>query len=378
MIRFINENINHLMRTIGNKKLIVYGSEESMAFMLDYFAEFKLRERVDYYLNGNADSDLFKQSKYDYVMLFFNCNEFFVFSQQCQSISAKSKKARIFFYVSSFLMHQPPDYDFNKYLSSESGREKIPRTIHYCWFGGNPLPKSYERNIESWKKYCPDYEIILWNEDNFDIRKNKFISEAYDNKMWAFVSDYCRLEVMYEFGGVYTDTDVEMLQSLDKFLVHEAFAPIDCIMGYPLGGSPKSVYADISFGTFGCVKGNRIVGEIKEDISQRNFILENGTLNTAPNPGINEGFKKHGLLAKNMIQKVDDFILYPTDVFIPLSPEFFPQVFTENTHVIHHYGDVAASWLSSIRTKREQAQYVIDVLKSYGYENTVPVYSLGF
>ena len=99
----------------------------------------------------------------------------------------------------------------------------IPKVIHYCWFGGNPKPKLAEKCIKSWKKYCPDYEIIEWNEDNFDISAAPlYVRQAYEAKKWAFVTDYVRLEVVYNHGGVYLDTDVELLKSLDSLFQFES------------------------------------------------------------------------------------------------------------------------------------------------------------
>ena len=94
----------------------------------------------------------------------------------------------------------------------------IPKVIHYCWFGGNPLPEEAKRCIESWKKYCPDYKIIEWNENNYDVNSNEYMKSAYKEKKWAFVSDYARIDVVYKYGGIYMDTDVELVKGLDNLL----------------------------------------------------------------------------------------------------------------------------------------------------------------
>ena len=88
----------------------------------------------------------------------------------------------------------------------------IPKKIHYCWFGGNPLSEGAKKYIETWKKYCPDYEIIEWNENNFDVTQNQYCKEAYEAKKWAFVSDYARFWILYKYGGIYFDTDVEVIK----------------------------------------------------------------------------------------------------------------------------------------------------------------------
>lgn len=94
----------------------------------------------------------------------------------------------------------------------------IPRKIHYCWFGGNELPKEAKECIESWKKYFPDYEIVEWNESNVDLNSCRYVKQAYEHKKWAFVSDYFRFQILYELGGVYFDTDVKVLQSMEPII----------------------------------------------------------------------------------------------------------------------------------------------------------------
>jgi mannosyltransferase OCH1-like enzyme len=99
----------------------------------------------------------------------------------------------------------------------------IPKKIHYCWFGGNPLPQDALMCIESWKKYFPDYEIIEWNEKNFDMNSCDYIREAAENKKWAFVSDFARFKILYDFGGIYFDTDVEVVRNFDEIIAMGAF-----------------------------------------------------------------------------------------------------------------------------------------------------------
>lgn len=113
----------------------------------------------------------------------------------------------------------------------------IPKKIHYCWFGRNPLTESAKKCIESWKKYCPEYEIIEWNENNFDLTENRYAREAYEQKKWAFVSDYARLKIVYEQGGIYMDVDVELIKPLDElteldgymgFEKRDRWSDVDC------------------------------------------------------------------------------------------------------------------------------------------------------
>lgn len=121
----------------------------------------------------------------------------------------------------------------------------IPKVIHYCWFGGNPLPYEVKKCIKSWEKMCPDYEIKQWNESNFDISDNTFARVAYENKAWAFVSDYARLKIVFDYGGIYLDTDVELLKSLDHLLDNKCYIGIQqaqslCQTGLGFGAEKNS------------------------------------------------------------------------------------------------------------------------------------------
>lgn len=107
----------------------------------------------------------------------------------------------------------------------------IPKKIHYCWFGGNPLPEDVKRYIESWKKYCPDYELIRWDESNYDVHKNTYVELAYQNKKWAFLTDYARLDTIYEHGGIYLDADVELVHLL-FFQPNAGYLPVPPDRGF--------------------------------------------------------------------------------------------------------------------------------------------------
>ena len=135
----------------------------------------------------------------------------------------------------------------------------IPKKIHYCWFGENSLPDDALKCIESWKKFCPDYEIIEWNEDNFDINYNDFTKQAYEQKKWAYVSDVARLWVLYNYGGIYMDTDVEVYKPLDEFLNEEGFTGFEC-EHYPVTA------------TLGASKGNPVIKLMLDFYNCKDFI----------------------------------------------------------------------------------------------------------
>ncbi|MEE1219146.1 MAG: glycosyltransferase [Ruminococcus sp.] len=151
----------------------------------------------------------------------------------------------------------------------------IPKIIHYCWFGNNEKPEVIKKCIESWQKFCPDYEIIEWNESNFDINMYTYVKEAYEAKKWAFVSDVARLWVVYTHGGIYMDTDVEFLDSIDDLLKYKLFISFE---------SERSINTGLGFGA---EKNNQLVKKILDDYKARRFKLDNGKFNMTACPSYN-------------------------------------------------------------------------------------------
>ena len=126
------------------------------------------------------------------------------------------------------------------------------KKIHYCWFGGTEIPDKYKSWMESWERFCPDYEIIQWNEDNYDVSKNKYMFQAYSEKKWAFVPDYARLDIIYNHGGIYLDTDVEIIKNFDDLLYTKGFA-----------GFESNDYVAFGLG-FGAMKNLPIIKELRD------------------------------------------------------------------------------------------------------------------
>lgn len=207
----------------------------------------------------------------------------------------------------------------------------IPKKISYCWFGKNPLPDKVVKCIESWKKHCPDYEIIRWDESNYDVNKIPFIRDAYKEKKWAFVSDYARLDIVNEIGGIYLDTDVELVKNIDFMLDQEAFFAVE-----------KGNYNVATGLGFGAEPNNIHVRKQMEVYENSSFYKDDGTLNLKACPVIStEYFEKIGFEKKDNIQKFDGCTIYPSDFFCPMDFEGNMKM-TDNTVGIHWYD---ATWL---------------------------------
>ena len=224
----------------------------------------------------------------------------------------------------------------------------IPKIIHYCWFGHNPKPASVETCIASWRRYCPDYEIIEHHEGNYDLTKNIYMKQAYENKKWAFVTDYARLDIVYEYGGIYLDTDVELLKPLDHLLDCKGF------MGFE---DDEKVATGLGMGA---VPKHPLLAGLMQDYQDLRFVREDGSFDMTPCTRRNTDhlILNHGLKPDGSLQKLDDFMIYPRDYFAPKGPvDRTMKYFTENTVSVHHYD---ASWAEG-KQKRD-----IRILKTFG------------
>ncbi len=220
----------------------------------------------------------------------------------------------------------------------------IPKVIHYCWFGRGEKPKLIRKCIKSWKKYCPDYEIIEWNEDNFDINCNEFVKQAYECKKWAFVSDYVRLFVLYNYGGVYMDTDVEIVRPIDVFLKHKAFSGFE---------NPKSVPT----GIIASERGQKIIKLWLDWYNDREFIVDGKMLHEPNVSFMTQILLDRGLILNNTYQEIDGFAMYPQTYFCPLYLDMSRNCKTANTYAIHHF---TSSWRSKQEIKKFKKARICD------------------
>lgn len=219
----------------------------------------------------------------------------------------------------------------------------IPKKIHYFWVGGKPMPEKSKACVESWKKFCPDYEIMEWNESNYDFSACTYMAQAYEAGLWGFVPDYARLDIIYRIGGIYLDTDVELLQSLDKLLNCKAF------MGFE---NRASVAPGLGFGA---EPGNEILKQMRDRYHSFSFYNENGTPNIVPSPFYaTEFLRSYGLRLNGKRQTVQGMDIFPAEYFAPLCYADNRLKITGNTYSIHWYH---ASWHTPEqreRTKRIQ------------------------
>lgn len=227
----------------------------------------------------------------------------------------------------------------------------IPKIIHYCWFGGNPKPKLAEKCIESWKKYCPDWQIIEWNESNFDVNQNGYTKMCVEQKKYAFLSDYVRLKVVAEHGGVYFDTDVEVIRPFEPLLENEAFFGFE---------TPEYVASGLGFGSV--AHGTAIESMLREY-----DILMDGTKGVIGCPRLNTAaMLKLGLVLDGSMQVVAGARILPIEYLNPYESNTGRLKKTKNTYSIHWYNASWMSWKKRLRaaiTKPFHRVFGVDCFK---------------
>lgn len=205
----------------------------------------------------------------------------------------------------------------------------IPKVIHYCWFGGKELPRDVQICIASWKQYCPDYEICQWNETNFDVTAHPFVKAAYEAKAWAFVSDYARLQVVYDHGGIYLDTDVELKKSLDGVLHNSCYVALQQVGHWVATGLG-----------FGAEKGSEAVLAMMKAYDEETFDTDRREQVACPILNT-RALAPFGVTDTEQVQQLPLVTVYPPRFFDPVSPGDAKNLLCEDTVSVHHY---SATW----------------------------------
>lgn len=206
----------------------------------------------------------------------------------------------------------------------------IPKIIHYCWFGGNPLPPFAVKCINSWKTYFPDYEIKEWNERNFDVDIIPYTHDAYLAKKYAFVSDYARFWILYHYGGIYFDTDVEVIRSMEDLLAKGGFMGCEIDKGANYSVAPGLGMAVEAY--------HPIYNRILQKYKSLSFYIADGRINPYAVVRITtDVLLEVGLLPKPMLQAVQNIMIYPADFFNPWNDVLGKMCITTNTRSIHWY-----------------------------------------
>ncbi len=227
----------------------------------------------------------------------------------------------------------------------------IPKIIHYCWLSGDPYPPEIKKCIDSWHRYMSDYKFRLWDRDTFECGSIPYVRQAIDCRKWAFASDYIRLWALYNEGGIYLDSDIEVVRSFDPLLDEAAFTGFEC------GGR-------VAAWIFGSESGNPVIDELLHYYDGRNFVDAAGNLEMIPNTiPVTRALASKGLMARNAIQRLDGITVFSSDYFCPYNPWTGATRNTENTFAKHHF---CGAWMDSdeeVQFMQNTNDYIDDFVK---------------
>lgn len=214
------------------------------------------------------------------------------------------------------------------------GAPLIPKKIHYCWFSGKPIPQELRQCIDSWRRFCPDYEIIRWDEKNYDVSKNQYMEQAYAHRKWGYIPDYARLDILYQYGGIYLDTDVELLGSLDALLYQPAFCSTE-------------KWGIVNMGISGAQPGNLVIRRMLDNRQGMSFLHPDGTENLISS-GVSDTLPlvSLGLLPNGETQSIaqGEMTVYAPEFFQPFDYISGETHITDHTFSIHHF---SGTWLGA-------------------------------
>ena len=331
----------------GTMPVICFGAGTIPWLMEPLFTQLSIWPRILYFLDNDEKKagtligekrkipvisvEDFRTKKVKEFIMLITCENFIPVLKQLQKVEEwRDIHCYVYIRINYELLKQAKST-----LKRIPGRlPQIPRTIHYCWFGRKQKPELVKLCIQSWIKICPDYKVIEWNEDNYDIHQNRYILEAYANRKWAYVSDYARLDILYQHGGIYLDTDVELLDRLDMLLGEKGFIAYG---QWPAVNSGAGM---------GCVKGLPIVKEMRDQPRKYiSFLNPNGSLNMVQN-GFYESraLRNYGFLQDFTMQYIEGLLILAPEIMAAESVLGKELLVTENTLAIHH---CKGSWKTS-------------------------------
>lgn len=236
----------------------------------------------------------------------------------------------------------------------------IPKIVHYCWFGRTPLPESARKCIASWKKYLPDYEIKEWNEDNFDVNSIPYTREAYRLKKYAFVSDYARMWILYKYGGLYFDTDVEIIKPLDDIIARGNFMGCEAHEVSQVHANELGLNPGLGLGV---APGLGLYKEVLDWYQTHHFATWDGKFTKTIVDIVSEAFATKKMEKKeNGILFSDEIYIYPPEFFCPKNYFTGELTITPNTRSIHHY---AATWTNQHRSILDKIKKRVSFMRAH-------------
>lgn len=358
--------MNEFINEIGDKKVVCLGFGIRARSMCENYKE--VLDHIEFFVDNDAkkqgitniDNKSFNVASKEYFLSLDSYDKIVIlittkfFNEIIDELKDFSQLKDVDTYIYPLMEEAEEVYEAENCEIERTKDDLIPKVIHYCWFGRGKMNELHEMCIKSWKEKCPDYEIIEWNEDNFDINMNTYIKQAYESKKYAFVTDFVRLYVLYNYGGIYMDLDVEVIKPLDELLFVKGFTSFETKTYIPTG-------------IIAAVKGNMWVKEQLDSYEKDKFLDEFGNpiLITNVERITNISKEKHGLIPNGDKQVLKyGMVIYPRAYFCPKSVVTGKINLSKNTYTIHHF---ASSWFpEGIKERnRELEKYINDMEVQY-------------
>lgn len=341
-----------------NRHVVLYGAGASARLLLQSKGRLFPQDSLEYIVDGNENLDgvcleidekiriqvislkhfceMWGEKVRRFTFLFTPYYSLFMVKQLDAVEALNGMKA----YIHPFIVEQTPNQDFP--LRS-TDKALIPKKIHYFWLGHTKMPEEYQKNIESWRYFCPDYEILCWNESNFDFGEYPYAREAIEYGQYMFATDVARKKVLYDHGGIYFDTDVELLRPIDDLLYNEAFIGID------EGGQLNSGSG------LGAVKHNCIIRDMLELYEEKHFAEKDGSFNMYYNTFYETQYMiKKGFELGNRYQKIESVSCFPRTVLMPGGVVGLQDMYTEKTMADHKINPYDQSEVAAVRKRMYQ------------------------
>ena len=348
-MQLINSDIDFFLKELEGKRVVCVGAGQMLDDMFLLWNK-DITSKIDIIFDNKKDGvyrttygkEIPIRNVLDILQIDINKYVILVTTMYCKSIYEQLNSLLGNREIKCFLYPVMSLHTSEFEITKRNTKQKIPKIIHYCWFGKGEMPEENQRCIDSWKKFCPDYEIVKWTEDNYDVNKCLYMKQAYAQKKWGFVPDYARLDIISEYGGIYFDTDVEIVKSFDDLLYEDAFI-----------GFQRNYWVDLGLG-FGAMKNNSIIKEMMNDYEKEEFEV-NGKLNQIASPYYQtKCLLRHGLKCNNKYQYVDNITILPTEVLDSQGFSFGKITLTKNSYSIHHYSE---SWVDEEKRKFNLEKY---------------------
>jgi len=340
MLTLKNCSIGKFVSYANGKRVYAFGAGQYVVQFCEENKEYGLDDIISFFTDNNPQKygtnhtinerkiqiipidDFLNSVKKDDIILITSADYFHKITEQLDSTEALDG---IDCFILVYVINYAAETDMSglkaKIDAAKEKEQQIPKKIHYIWFGGNDIPDNLKKDMESWYKFCPDYEIIRWDENNYDVGKSKFTRSAYKAKKWSKVSNYARMDIVYENGGIYLDNDIEVLKPLDGLLYHQAFMSFSGFDTIELGNG------------FGARKNYDLLRLFLDEFESKPYSDEHHN-NHIYKRGI---FKSLGFKLNNTFQYNNGLVFYSNNFFAPMNPRTGAFRITDQAYSHHKF-----------------------------------------